>query len=285
MSKSATAESDFKFRIANAHSWLGGLAVQTGQLTLGLSEYDQQRTYLAALVTAEPRTPQWRHWLANAELFGVEVYLVTGKADAARNQLSHARRTLDEVTAYDPANRLWQSTSIHAQLLELELLLHDRSTTESGKRLPAVRQAVEELATAEPTDRLVTRWQIWALRLEARAKELSTEDGTAAAAEAVRIGESLIRQERATDADVSEYALACVLLGEIDAKHGRAADADSHWKRAADLLHKYEGQTREYQLLDPAVRAASWLHRDDVRRSLAARLIDMGYVPLEPFPP
>jgi eukaryotic-like serine/threonine-protein kinase len=283
LARASPSASELTLRIADSHSWMAGLAAQMGELATALREYDAQRTYLEALVTAEPRTPRWRFSLASAELYCVEIYLATAKIDAARQRLSDARRRLDELTTHDPGNRQWMIMALHAHLLELELMTHEKGVADVLSRIAVVRQQIEELAAAEPSDRLLARWNIWVLRLEAHARELSGQDGATAATRAVRIGEALVQDERATHADISEYALASVLLGDLEATHGRVADAEVRWRNAANLLEKYVDQSREYWLLDPAVRAASRLHRDEVVRPLSARLAEIGYVPLEAF--
>jgi eukaryotic-like serine/threonine-protein kinase len=276
-------ELELQYRIADAHSWLGGVAWQQGDLAGARDQYRAQTATLERLVLAEPRTPRWRLKAADAQLYEAEALLVSGQVETARQCVLHARSVLDEVQAHDRANRQWEITGFHARLLDAELRLHDRAWQPVLGQLDDLRPKLEALAAAEPTDRLLTRWRVWAYRLEAQADRAMHRDAAAAAARASDAAEMLVRERRATTADIAEYAAALNLAGEIALDAGDREAARRQWEHAAELLSAYVA-THDTRLLDPAARAAYRLGRTERAKEIRTQLEHIGYVPLEPWP-
>jgi hypothetical protein len=148
-----------------------------------------------------------------------------------------------------------------------------------------VRESLEKLSAATPSDRLLAKWAAWALRLQAR---LDAEDGKpdalAFAERAVAWGERLAREDRVAEDDVGESATHSIVAGEIALRRHDNEAARRHWEHAADIVARYLPQTRNWHLLDPAVRAAAHLGRLEAARTLLLQLKELGYVPLEPWP-
>ena len=285
MAAAKPADLELRFRIADAHSWLGGVASQLGEFPEALKQYATQMTQLEELVLAEPRTTRWRFRLADVQLYRVELLLSMGRLADAREQLKTARGQLDEVVAHDPGNRHWQVTALHARLLEAALLRQRGEGTEAARLLDDVRPQLEKLAAAEPSDRVLARRAVWANRLQAQLDLSAGRPGAlTAAVRATELGDKLVRDGQATDADVVECALAYVVAGEVAAQTGDAVAARRHWERAAELLAPRLSGTRDWRLLDPAARAAARLGRADAARALVAQLDQLGYVPLDPWP-
>jgi len=278
-------DAELRFRMADARSWLAGLAVQQGDFSEGLKQYVAQTTQLEQLVLAEPGTVRWRFRLADARLYQVDTLRAMGRFDDAREQLARARPLLDELVAHDPANRHWRAAFLHARLLEASL---DRQRGDHGAAaqvVDEVRPQLEKLAAAEPSDRVLALWLAWAWRLSAQlGRPADRADVAAAAARAVELGETLLHDGRATDADVAECAVASVVQGEVAFQAGDADGARRSWQHAADLLALRLPGTRDWRILDPAARAAARLGHADEARAIIARLAEIGYVPLEPWP-
>jgi len=80
------------------------------------------------------------------------------------------------------------------------------SLTRSGPQL-------EKLAAAEPTDRVLARRTVWANRLEAQLDVSAGRPGApTAAGRALELGEKLVHDGQAANADVGECAFAAVWL-------------------------------------------------------------------------
>jgi len=276
---------ELSFRIADAHSWLGSLAEQRGEFAEALNQYVAQTTQLEQLMAAEPRTALWRFQLADALVFQTNIPLATGQLTAAGKQLKEARRLMDELTAHDPSNRHWLAASLHYRLQEALLVRQAGDLSASARLVGEVRPELESLSAAEPSDRKFVLWLVTAWRLEAQLRlSAGRPDAAAAATRAVELGDRLIREGRATDADVGECALAGVVAGEIAAQSGDDAAAQRHWQHAADLLAPRLPGTRDWRLLDPAARVAARLGRSAEAHDRIAQLTLLGYVPLDPWP-
>ena len=285
MAASKPGDLDLRFRIADAHSWLGGVASQQGEFAEALKQYAAQATQLEGLVLAEPRTMRWRFRLADAQLYRVEGFLITGRFAEAREQLKTARGLLDELVAHDPSNRHWQVTALHSRLLETVLLREQGDWIDAVSLIDEVRPQLEKLAAAEPTDRVLARRTVWANRLEAQLDVSAGRPGApTAAGRALELGEKLVHDGQAANADVGECAFAAVVAGDIAAQTGDAAAGRQRWERAAELLAPRLPGTRDWRLLDPAARAATRLGRTELAQSIMAQLNQLGYIPIEPWP-
>jgi eukaryotic-like serine/threonine-protein kinase len=269
---------ELRFRTADAHSWLGGIALQEGDFSQALHEYGLERAILEGLVLAEPRTARWQFHLADTGLFRTDILAVTGQGSNARDELARAQELLDHLVALDPGNRHWQAASLHSRLLEASLMKQKGDLAGSALLVSQVRPQLEKLYAAEPTDRVLGRWLAWALRLEAQA-------GSAAAADrAVETGKKLIEDGRATDDDLGECARGYLIKGELEENLGEAEAARHLWERADQLLAPRLPGTHDWRLLDPAARVARRLGRTEVANAIIAQLDRLGYVPLDPWP-
>jgi hypothetical protein len=286
MASGKTAESlDLRFRIADAHSWLGGIAAQRGEFSEALQQYGAQATQLEALVLAEPKTMRWKFRLADTQLYSVDVLLATGGLLEAEKKLQSARSLLDGVVAHDASNRHWQAGQLRSRLQEVVLVSHRSDRSAAASLIDAVQRDLEQLATAEPSDRLLARWLVSASRLKAQINApIDLARATTAANNAADLGEKLLLNKSASDADFSECAMALVVAGEIAKKNRNSDLARSQWERAAQILTPRIAESRDWRLLDPAARAALNLTRSQIGRDLVARLDQIGYVPVDPWP-
>ncbi len=285
MSAENPRDLDLRFRIANAHSWLGGVAEQQSDFAEALRRYVAQTRLLEQLVQTEPRTARWRYRLADALVLQSGIHLVTGKLAAASQGLKEARGMLTEFVALDPSNRDWALTAFSVGLKEAMIARRNGDSRAASRLVDDIKPQLQRLAAAEPSDRAFTLWLMIALRLDAQLRAAAGHpDAAAAAAQAVELGERLIREGRATDADAGECALARVVTGDVASGAGDTTAARRHWQQAADLLAPRLPGTRDWRLLDPAARAAARLGRSAEARAVILQLNLLGYVPLEPWP-
>ena len=276
---------DLRYGIANVHSWLGGVAEQQGDFAEAMKQYVAQTAQIEQLVRAEPRTAHWRFKLADALLFQTDILLATGQFSTVGVRLQEPRRLIDELTAQDPSNRRWQTVALYSRLQATMLARQAGDLPAAVRLLDEIRPQLESLAAAEPTDHTFVLRLAMAWRMEAQVRAaVGRPDAATAAARAVELGEKLIREGRATDADAGECALAGVVAGEIAALAGDSAAARSHWQHAAELLAPRLPGTRDWRLLDPAARVAAWLGRSEEAHDRIAQLNLLGYVPLDPWP-
>jgi eukaryotic-like serine/threonine-protein kinase len=279
-------ELDTLDRVADAHGWLGIIAEQQGQFPEASRQFSVQEAQLEQLVSRDPGTPDFKEELAgNALMHEALVGMATGELLAAGDRLIRAQKLLDELVALDSSNQYWLSVSLHCRLIEAILARGRGDPAAAARFLDDVRPQIESLMAAEPAERRLVLWLATAWRLDAQLRASSDLAAAAtAAARAVELGEKLIREGRATDADLGECAKAGVVAGEISARSGSGAAAQRDWQRAGEILAPRVQGSSDWQLLDPAARAAAWMGRLEEARATISRLTQLGYLPLDPWP-
>src|ERR1019366_1168097 len=218
-------------------------------------------------------------------MFEVYVDTATGKFAAAESLLRQAQGLYDTLAAHDASNLRWRFASLNARLIQAMLARQRGDPADAGRLVDDALPQLEAVSATEPSDRsialrLATVWRLRA-QLQPRA---SQQAAATAATHAVAIGERLLRDGRATDADVGECATAYVVSGEIASLLGDTAEARHDWLRAAEMLAPRTGRGRDWRLLDPGARAAAWMGRSDEARAAIRQLNLIGYVPLDPWP-
>jgi hypothetical protein len=151
--------------------------------------------------------------------------------------------------------------------------------------LAEARAGAEGLVAAEPKDLRFPYRLATALRLEAELK--FAEDRVQAQRwlqRAVEVGERLVQRAGAKPEHWAERACAAIVAGRFAAAAGNPAQARADWQYAHELLASRRGESQDWRVLDPAVRAATLLGLTAEAHSLRARLEASGYVPLEPWP-
>jgi tetratricopeptide (TPR) repeat protein len=270
--------------MADAQSWLGRLAEETGAFAEAGRHYAQQAALLEELVRLEPRTARWKFKLGEVYLLQTDLAMVTGEMGVAGGKLGEASRLLDELVALDASNRRWTVARLIARLMEANLA-HRQGDPATAARLAAdIRPRFERLAADEPSSRVFVLALAKVRLLESRLLTVDLPGAADAAKQAVAKTEALVRDSRATRADIGDCARASVVAGEIAAQTGDATLARMHWQRAEELLRPRLTGSRDWRLLDPAARAAAHLGRIDEARSMVAQLERFGYVPLDPWP-
>jgi serine/threonine protein kinase len=273
-------------RIADAHSWIGGLDEQQGDFAGALKEYSIQTSLIRGIVAADPATPKWKSDLVKFSLLNVvDVEVISGRLAEACANLREAHGLSDELVALDPSNRHWLATSLNVRLKEAFLCRSLGNDREAARQLEQVRPQLEALAATEPTDRVFALWLAMAWRLEGRLRFVGGRaDGFQAAVRAVDLGGKLIGEGRATDNDVGEFAMACDEAGEIAAKSGAAQEAENAWQRGAEALSGRLTGARDWRLLDPYVRLSTRLGHAEEARVAKELLRGLGYRPRETWP-
>lgn len=285
MSEQNPSDLDLRLRIANVHSWLGSLAEQQGEFTEAIKQYEILTVQFEQLVQSRPGNAPWRFKLADAFLHETDLYMETGKFAASTARLKEARGLIDTLVAQDPSNHRWWAAALTSQLKEVMLTQVQGDARAATRLLSEVRPKLEGLSAKEPTDRKFVLWVATAWRMEAQLLMTEGKEGAAAAAaRATELGETLIREGRATDTDIGECAAAWITSGEVALKIAGPATAQKHFLRASELLSPRLPGSRDRVLLDPAARVAALLGHTEEARAIIAQLNFIGYVPLNPWP-
>jgi hypothetical protein len=211
--------------------------------------------------------------------------MIRGQLAAARESLAQGRILIDALVVQDPSNRLWLQTSLNARLRGAMVDKSAGDTTMAARVVGEIRPRLETLAAAEPSDRGFAQWLALALRVESQLCLAGGRvDAAGDAARAIELGERLIQDHGATASEVGECAQACLAAGEIAFRAGDRGGAQKDWQRANELLAPRLADSRDWRLLDPAVRVAAVLGHPEKARVLIDQLSQMGYVPLDPWP-
>lgn len=272
-------------QIAEAHSWLGSLAEQQGHYSEATDQFAAKTRQLEQLVKTAPDTAEWKYKLADAFLICTNIRMTRGELAPARKSLAQGRTLIDALVVQDPSNRVWLQTSLEARLMGAMLDKSEGNATIAAHGVNEILPQLETLATAEPSDRGFAKWLALAWRLESQLCPAgSRADAARDAARAVEIGEGLVQDHGATATEVGECANAYIVAGEIALRAGDRTAAQKDWQRANEMLSPRVAHSRDWRLLDPAARVAAVLGHPEKARALIARLSQMGYVPLDPWP-
>ncbi len=270
-----------RFRLADVESWLGTVAEHDGRYPDAIGHYTTVVERIGAVIAAEPQTAHWKLRQADARLLLSHALLLTGRLDEAVAPRATARTALEALVAQDPKNRLWQSVLLRLRLHEIAARVARREAAAVAGELTEIRSQLAALVAAEPTSLEFNRQLATAWRLEALIRRLlNRPDAAEAAANAVALGEKLVRDDKANRRTLWEFAHACLTAGRIAAPD---ASAQAHWVQALDAVRPALADSRDWRLLDPAAQALSLLGRSAEAQPLIDQLRRSGYRSLDPF--
>jgi eukaryotic-like serine/threonine-protein kinase len=284
LAASDTGKLNVQERIADAHSWIGGLAERQGDFTEARKQYEMQTAQERRLAESDPGTVGRRYDEANALLYEANIGMVTGQLSTANEILGQASNLLDALVRYDPSNPHWEAASINVRIKKAILARQRGDGAEASRLLDKAIPRLEAISAREPKARgyAMKLAAAWRVRAQLQAT-MAPSDAAESARRAIAIGEKLLGEGRATDADAGECAMAYMVLGEIAGTLGRSAQSHSDWLRASELLTPRLKGSSDWHLLDPAARAAERLDQSDEARAMMGKLNLLGYVPLEPW--
>lgn len=273
------------FKITDIHGWLGITAEQQGNFNDALHHFTQQTTQLEELVQRENQTARWQLGLANSLTLRSGLLAHLGAASEAGTALDQARRIMNTLIIQDPKNRQWLRTTMNIQLNQAELLLVSTNPALAGPFIQDAKKHLQELIAEAPTDRTYVGRLATAWRMEAQLRYITGQSqADEAVKQAIELGDSLIKEGRADNRVVGEFAESCLLAGRIALAKGRREQALSHWRRTLDLLTPRLSNSQDWRLLEPAARALALLGRQKESLALIAQLEHLGFHPIETWP-
>jgi len=272
-------------KMADAHAWLGSIAELQGAYAEALRQFSTQSAQLESLAQSDPKTAIWSQYQSVALVNVVAIDMVTGRYEAAGESLVRAQKLLDALVAHDPENAYWKGFSLHARLAEASLARRRGDGAGARRAVDGALSQLESLSASEPTERSFALLLMQAWEMEAQLQSDARQPAAAAsAAHAVEMAERLSRSQGATDAEAGEFAQTHVISGEVAAASGDEGAARRDGLRATELLAPRIHSSVDWRLLDPAARAAALLGRFGEARAMVARLNQLGYVPIDPWP-
>jgi serine/threonine protein kinase len=277
------ADTSLRFRLADVASWLGLVAEREGQFAEALARFGEMSTRVQALAALEPTVPRWQAKVAESTIALANIQAVTGRVSEAADGYARGGAQFDALAAQDPKNQQWRLSAFGVRLRQANLLI--------GTDAPAAARVLAEplaqltaLVAAEPSSRVFTSRLAYAWQLEARLRFAAARaDARAAVERALELGALLIKENRADDVVLAEYAQAAVLAGRIARAQDRAADARGHWEAALATLAPRLATSRDWRVLDPAAQAYQLLDNAAAARPLVDRLRSSGYQSVDPL--
>jgi tetratricopeptide (TPR) repeat protein len=284
MSASDPVNLELRKREISAHWNLGRIADKEGDFAEALRQYSIEAAELEDVTRADPENAGLRQDLAYALLFVTKIELATGQYAAAGVAQKRALGLLDALVARDGTNAGWRHADLVARLATAMLARQRADIGEARQELDRDLPAIETMAANTPSNPTYASLLMRGWRLEAQVQSSAgLHEAAASASRAIEIGERLSHAEGADPVDVAECARAHVVRGEIAARSGDVPAARRDWQRAFELVEPLSGSIN-YQVLDPAARAAALTGRADKARALIQKLTLLGYVPLDPWP-
>ncbi len=277
-------DAQLQYRLADNDSWLGSVAERDGRLTEAAKHFLGSATRYEALITLEPKATRWRLRLADSLALAADVQLMLRQRPEASANYDRARALREALVTQDPKNRQWQQALLNGRLKQVALSLADGDFGTAAPILVEVRDKVATLIQAEPSSRIFPATLATAWRLEANLR-LATHrpDAAEAAKQACELGETLIKEARADDRAVTEFAQSCLVAGRIASAQSQPELARTYWTRAVEVLEPRLPATSDWRFLDPAIQAAALLGKLPEARQLVERLREIGYHPLDPL--
>lgn len=273
-----------RFRLADVASWLGTVAERAGNYADAIERFSTMSSHLEDLISRDPTDARWRFRSAESMTFVGNVQALQGRRADASALYARSTPLLEALVAQDPQNQQWLISLLALHLQQVNLLLSDGNTSAAASLLAETRTKLEAQAAAEPSSRVFTGHLATAWRLESRVRLTAQRpDASDAVVRAISLGETLLKEARASTWTIWEFAQSCILAGRIASTQNQTEAAQRHWNRALEALAPRLPNSNEWRLLDPAAQAYVLLGKTDEARPLIEKLKRFGYRPIDPL--
>ena len=274
---------DFQFRMADSESWLGSVAERRGELGQAVAHFRAQAGSLAGIVRADPSTPKWKFAHAvSLSLLSNALALAGARAEASV-RIAESCRLANELMALDPGNREWLRNALRFRLRQAELYRAEGEAESATLSAADLIASYGKISSSGALDRLTSDHFSAAWRLEAQLRlAAGRKDAADAISRALAMDETQLRAATVDNATLGACATNLVVAAQISGPG--TTGARKYAERAFALVAQRLDGSRDWHLLDPAARALAVLGREEEGRKLVARLVNIGYHPLDPLP-
>ncbi len=270
-------------KLADNDIWLGLVAEGDGDYPQALRHMLAGASAFAALDQREPAA-NWKFRQANCLGYAGDIHQITGRRDAAATTYQEALALLDRLAAGDPENIRWALAVLNMKLCQVRELIAAGRYAEAHALLTDVTAGFEARLKSEPSSRIFQVGLATASRLAGAIRFATGQpEAEKPVLRACTLGETLVRDRRADNRAVNEYAQACLLAGRIAQAQGRAAAALERWKSVLELLTPRLAHSRDWRLLDPAAQALLLTGDRERALPLIEQLHRAGYLSVDPL--
>jgi len=278
-------DTELQFSLCDTASWLGTVAEADGRFADALQHFIEMTAVAHALVAREPSVHRWQLQLARSLSHSATIESLLGRHDAARALHARAEALIQPLVTRDPQNREWQLLLLRPRLAQASLLLH-HAPDSAAEILDDARRQFTALIEAEPSSQPFNQFLALAWRLEAHLRFTHARPGAAdAIARALELNDRFLADPHPDPSLHLEAANTHLLAGRIALANDDRDTAHRHCARVLELLGPAAlAHSRNWRLLDPALQALTLLGRSADALSLAEKLKQFGYRPIDPFP-
>jgi len=153
----------WRYRQANAHSLIAGLAMQTGNLAEAETRYEAARAILVDVIAKQPDNRSWQHTLAVLQIELGGVWLAESRTAQAEAILNEAIATMDSLLQRDSSVRDWQVQLALGHRYLAMTLLKEGHVAEARTHADSAVRILEGLAPAQGKDTITRAWLAQAL--------------------------------------------------------------------------------------------------------------------------
>jgi tetratricopeptide (TPR) repeat protein len=258
--------------MADSLSWAGSANETIGELNAAMALYEQELKVVTALHEAAPGESLWANRLSFALQHRAILSSRLGAEDAALVDYYRAETLLKGIIAAEPDNRSWQGDLVRLQFAILGLVQQKKGFVVIWGPLSEFSKKIAELIRLNPKK---TEWarlqaQAWQLRGEALFEFKRSGEAIRAVEESQRILQDLYNKNKADRR--TRVLLADTLLTRASIESETTA-----CKETITLLGSDAGNSNDFRVLDPWVRAHLCIAEDDVVADVRARLDRIGY--------
>jgi len=273
------ADLTLKTSRANNFNRLGIVQEGLGDLAGAATSFADEIKVYDEILAIDARDSRVRRRMEVSHIFRGRVLRALGRTGEAATHLEAALHEAESLVALDPTNANWQRDLGVGRLAAARLDLEQGRTQRAIERFQSSFQSLSQLAQQSPS-------QVDALRDVARSrlglgeawlvlgdlKRAATEIDLALA------GIGALVDKDASDKDSRrELAVNHNARGRVWNAMGQRARATAAWTQSVDLLEPLARESRDWNVLDPWVRALVYLGRHDEARQGYEKLASIGY--------
>jgi eukaryotic-like serine/threonine-protein kinase len=269
-----------RFEDSDKASWLGSLALQSGNLKLAEYYFDEQSKAIAKIDVQDPTNIKWKQYRMTALQLLLDVQIKQGKYELARNTNNTAILLAKELVNQDPKNIHWTKALGISSYWSAVLAESDKA-----KPIAQTLDILGKVHSVEPESESNARWMAKAYALQAH--QLLKSGNHAGALNLTQDAHELIAffwSSKPNEQVRLSKAQLHILEGEILIQAGRRVEGEIALNRAFALLTEKSSNELPFSRLDDLVRTLRLLGHKNKARDHEARLIAAGFIPLRPYP-
>jgi len=275
-----------RYDLSDAISWRGTIAASLGDLYRARQLHQKSLSLLEYLAARDPGNKYFAHRALVARSFIITHLMFTGRLAEAREMFEEDITIRRELARHDAENTEWLLDLAQLEMRLAGLLLA------TGDVRGAAALAEDSLRNlAQLKDRLGSDPAFISVMVECydinsriKQRESAFDQAGRLMGDALKTARDALTRDPASQANMALLATTLVHSGELEWRSGKPLAARALWQETVQLLDRVADESRDYEILDPWIRAQLWLGDSARTQPFLARLEASGYQPLEPWP-